>query len=42
VPRGRAITVPAGPSTAGHGTHTLAGVWKEYLTELLKASEHDD
>jgi homoserine O-acetyltransferase len=42
VPRGRAITVPAGRSTVGHGTHTLAAVWKEYLAELLKASEHDD
>ena len=39
VPHGCAITVPAGEQTAGHGTHTLAAVWKPYLVELLKASE---
>lgn len=39
VPRGRAITIPAGDQTAGHGTHTLAAVWKEHLAELLKESE---
>ena len=35
VPNGRAITVPASDRTAGHGTHTMAAVWKEYLVELL-------
>ena len=39
VARGCAITVPASDKTAGHGTHTLAAVWKHYLVELLKASE---
>lgn len=34
-----AITVPASDRTAGHGTHTLAAVWKDYLVELLRASE---
>ena len=34
-----AITVPSGERTAGHGTHTLAAVWKHYLVELLKESE---
>ena len=38
VPRGRAIVIPLGPSTRGHGTHTFAGVWKHYLAELLKVS----
>ncbi len=33
-----AITVPATDRTAGHGTHTLAAVWKVYLLELLRAS----
>ncbi|MFP5379175.1 MAG: hypothetical protein ACLGHP_05410, partial [Vicinamibacteria bacterium] len=33
-----AITVPASDRTAGHGTHTLAAVWKDYLVELLRAS----
>jgi homoserine O-acetyltransferase/O-succinyltransferase len=39
VPRGRAIVIPYGPETRGHGTHTIAGVWKHYLAELLKISE---
>jgi homoserine O-acetyltransferase len=40
VPKGRAVVVPAGPETRGHGTHTIAGVWKNYLAELLSASGH--
>ena len=39
VPRGRAIMIPLSDKTAGHGTHTLAAVWKNYLIELLGASE---
>jgi homoserine O-acetyltransferase len=39
VPHGRAVVVPAGERTRGHGTHTLAGVWKDHLAELLKAPE---
>jgi homoserine O-acetyltransferase len=39
VPRGRAIVIPYGPETRGHGTHTFAAVWKHYLVELLKVSE---
>ena len=39
VPRGRAIVIPLGPDTHGHGTHTFAAVWKQYLGELLKVSE---
>jgi homoserine O-acetyltransferase len=39
VPRGRAILIPLGPDTVGHGTHTIAAVWKSYLAELLKLSE---
>jgi homoserine O-acetyltransferase len=34
--RGRAIIVPRSDRTRGHGTHTLASVWKDYLTELLR------
>ena len=36
VPKGRAVVVPLSPATRGHGTHTIAAVWKEYLAELLK------
>ena len=35
VPRGRAIMIPLSDKTAGHGTHTLAALWKNYLVELL-------
>ena len=34
-----AISVAASDRSAGHGTHTLAAVWKDYLVELLRASE---
>ncbi len=37
--KGRAVVVPLGPDTRGHGTHTVAAVWKNYLEELLIASE---
>ena len=40
VPKGRAIMIPLSDKTAGHGTHTLAAVWKNYLIELLKISEN--
>ncbi|MCU1310947.1 MAG: Alpha/beta hydrolase [Candidatus Angelobacter sp.] len=36
VPHGRAILVPAGPNTHGHGTHTSAEVWKSHLEAFLK------
>ncbi|PYR91055.1 MAG: hypothetical protein DMF84_18470 [Acidobacteria bacterium] len=39
VPNGRAIMIPLSDRTAGHGTHTLAAVWKEYLGALLAATE---
>ena len=39
VKRGRAVVVPMGEATRGHGTHTLAAVWKERLVGLLTESE---
>jgi homoserine O-acetyltransferase len=39
VPKGRAIVVPASERTSGHGTHTQAAVWKDYLVELLEQTE---
>jgi homoserine O-acetyltransferase len=38
VPRGRAIVLPLSDKTRGHGTHTLAALWKQHLVELLQAS----
>jgi homoserine O-acetyltransferase len=35
---GRAVVVPFGPETRGHGSHTVAKLWKSYLGELLRAS----
>jgi homoserine O-acetyltransferase len=39
VPRGKAITLPESPDTRGHGSHTIAKLWKQYLEELLKESQ---
>jgi homoserine O-acetyltransferase len=39
VKRGEAVVVPASAQTRGHGTHTLAVVWKEYLVKLLGETE---
>jgi homoserine O-acetyltransferase len=39
VPNGRAIVIPLSDRTTGHGTHTQAALWKEYLMELLTRSQ---
>lgn len=39
VAAGRAIVVPMSAETRGHGTHTLAKVWKQHLQELLQATQ---
>jgi homoserine O-acetyltransferase len=39
VPHGRAVMIPFSDRTVGHGTHTVAAVWKQHLAELLNASE---
>lgn len=36
VRRGRYILIPISDQTRGHGTHSLPGVWGEYLRELLE------
>jgi homoserine O-acetyltransferase len=35
VPRGEAVMIPASPATRGHGSHTVAALWKQYLERLL-------
>jgi homoserine O-acetyltransferase len=40
VPHGRAVVIPLSDKTRGHGSHTIAALWKEQLRELLKESEH--
>ncbi|HEY1240102.1 MAG TPA: alpha/beta fold hydrolase [Bryobacteraceae bacterium] len=39
VPRGRYVLIPTSEETRGHGTHSRAAVWKQYLIELLRISE---
>ncbi len=41
VPHGRALVIPMTPQSRGHGTHTVAAVWKEHLAELLRSSARD-
>jgi homoserine O-acetyltransferase/O-succinyltransferase len=38
MPHARFILIPASMETYGHGTHTHAAVWKNYLIELLQDS----
>jgi homoserine O-acetyltransferase len=39
VPHGRAIIIPFSDKTRGHGSHTLAALWKDQLLDLLKETE---
>ena len=36
----RFVLIPASEQTHGHGTHTWAAIWKQYLGELLEKSAH--
>ena len=38
VPKGRAVTLPLSDKTRGHGSHTIASLWKAELEALLKQS----
>jgi homoserine O-acetyltransferase/O-succinyltransferase len=38
VKKGRFVLLPITPETRGHGTHTEAKVWQQYLRELLDES----
>ena len=40
VQRGRFVLIPISEQTHGHGTHTWAAVWQQYLKELLELSQH--
>ena len=40
VKNGRFVLLPITAETRGHGTHTLAAVWKQYLQELLAEPRH--
>ncbi len=40
VPNGRAVVLPLSDKTRGHGSHTMAALWKDELVDLLKRSAH--
>ncbi len=42
VPRGRAVTLPAGPETRGHQTLQVTRLWAHYVAELLDATAQAD
>ncbi len=39
VKNGRFVLLPISDETHGHGTHTWAAAWQQYLDELLKSSQ---
>jgi len=40
VKNGKFVLIPASADTHGHGTHTWAAIWQQYLRELLEKSAH--
>src|SRR5260370_1628165 len=40
VKNARFVLIPISGETRGHGTHTRAVVWKQYLADLLEKSAH--
>src|SRR5271169_810264 len=38
VPNAKFVLIPASENTHGHGTHTWAELWRQYLAELLEKS----
>jgi homoserine O-acetyltransferase/O-succinyltransferase len=40
VKNGKFVLLPTSEQTHGHGTHTWAAVWQQYLKELLEKSQH--
>ena len=42
VARGKAVLIQRSDRTRGHGTHTLAAVWKDHLIRLLNETERRD
>ena len=39
MPHARFILLPISDATRGHGTHTSAAVWKDYLAEFMQQTE---
>jgi homoserine O-acetyltransferase len=39
MPHAQFVLIPISDATRGHGTHTVAAIWKDHLVQLLKESE---
>jgi homoserine O-acetyltransferase len=39
MPNARFILIPISDATRGHGTHTVAAVWKDYLSQFMEDTE---
>jgi homoserine O-acetyltransferase len=39
MPRAKFVLIPISDATRGHGTHTQAAVWKDYLVDFLRQTE---
>ena len=39
LPKGRAVVIPLSDKTRGHGSHTIAALWKDQLVRLLNETE---
>jgi homoserine O-acetyltransferase len=39
MPKAKFVLIPISDATRGHGTHTQAAVWKDYLAEFMRQTE---
>jgi homoserine O-acetyltransferase len=39
MPRAKFVLIPISDATRGHGTHTAAAVWKDYLADFIRQTE---
>jgi homoserine O-acetyltransferase len=39
MPHAKFVLIPISDATRGHGTHTQAAVWKDYLSDFLRQTE---
>ena len=40
IKNGKFVLIPASEKTHGHGTHTWAEIWKQYMADLLAETAH--
>jgi homoserine O-acetyltransferase len=41
LPKGRAVVIPLSDKTRGHGSHTIAALWKDQLVKLLEETKNN-